>query len=130
MKGIRSKTRNPFEVSVLKALTKHRPRGASIEYESERLPYVIAKTYVPDFIITLSCGRKIYIEAKGYFRPTDRIKMLAVKRMNPTLDIRIVFAVDNKLNKGSKSRYSDWCEKHGFPYAVGLVPKNWMNVDE
>ena len=35
------------------------------EYEPYRLPYTIHRKYVPDFVHD---GKKILIEAKGYFR--------------------------------------------------------------
>jgi hypothetical protein len=33
---------------------------------------------------------------------------------------------DNKLSKSSKTRYSEWCEKSGIPYAVGWFKKEWL----
>jgi len=96
-----------------------------VEYESESVPYVLARRYRPDFVIERPDGSKTYIETKGYLRPTDRTKMVAVKRDNPGLDIRIIFAADNKI-AGSKMKYSDWANKYGFPYAVGKVPKKWI----
>lgn len=123
----RTRVRNSFEQRVHKALKKDKPRGAVIKYESERLPYIVFKDYIPDFIVYLSSGHKIYVEAKGYLRPSDRTKMIAVKKAHPDLDIRFFFAVDNKLYKNAKSRYSDWCIKHGFPYAVGTIPKDWLS---
>jgi hypothetical protein len=51
--------------------------------------------------------------------------MLAVKRSHPEADIRIIFMQDSKLNKKSKQRYSDWAARHGFPYAIAEVPKDW-----
>lgn len=86
----------------------------------------MSKHYVPDFIVVKPNGHKIYIEVKGYFRSEDRTKMLAVKANNPTLDIRMLFDNDNKLNKKSKSRYSDWCKKHGYIYAFKTVPRSWI----
>lgn len=105
-----------------KEVSKKLPKGT--EYETEKLEYILIKNYIPDFIIPVD-STKIYLEVKGWFRPEDRTKMLAVKRNNPTLDIRFFFPVNNKLNKNSNSRYSDWCERHGFPYYIGTVPKDW-----
>jgi predicted nuclease of restriction endonuclease-like RecB superfamily len=86
----------------------------------------VFKNYIPDFIITKPSGHKVYIEVKGYLRPEDRTKMIAVKYKNPTLDIRFLFDNDNKLNKDSKSRYSDWCNKHNFAFAFKTIPKGWV----
>ena len=46
------------------------------------------------------------IEAKGFFKPSDRRKMLAVKEAHPHLDIRFVFMRDNTLSKNSKTTYT------------------------
>lgn len=43
----------------------------------------------------------------------DRKKMLAVKAAHPDYTITIVFQNPTiPINKGSKTTYSDWCEKH------------------
>lgn len=96
-----------------------------VTYETESFPYVLERRYRPDFIIERPDGSKTYIETKGYLRPTDRTKLVAVKRDNPGLDLRIIFACDNKIS-GSKMTYSGWAQKYGFPYAVGKVPKKWI----
>lgn len=119
--------RNSLEAGMFKELKKKVPKGSRIEYETERLPYTVTHEYVPDFIIKYPNGYVVYIEVKGYLRPQDRVKMIAVKKANPTLDIRFLFAANNKLHSGSKSRYGDWCDKHGFEWAVGFVPEDWFN---
>ena len=98
----------------------------SIEYETEKIPYIIEHVYVPDFILTFKDGRKIYLEAKGYFDALDRRKLMAVKKTDPSLDIRLVFMNDNKVHKASNMRYSDWCNKYGFPFCVKEIPKEWL----
>jgi predicted nuclease of restriction endonuclease-like RecB superfamily len=107
--------RNKFETKLRKQLTKAKVK---FSYESEKIPYVIAGHYIPDFIITTPHG-KIYVEAKGHFRPEAKRKMAAVKRLHPNLDIRIVFYSTNKT-------YIRWAEKHGFKYAIGDIPKDWL----
>lgn len=104
----------------------HRSLPKGTPYESEKLGYVLKRTYTPDFVITCKDGHKVYLEVKGYLRPEDRTKMIAVKEHNPELDIRFFFPYDNKLRKSSKTRYSDWCKKHGFPYAIAKFPKHWF----
>lgn len=97
-------------------------------YETDKFKYVIKeRTYIPDFTIVLPSGRIFYIEAKGYLRPEDRTKMVAVKLANPNADIRFLFSKDNKLNGKSKTRYSEWADKHGFLYAIGTVPRAWFS---
>ena len=95
-------------------------------YEDTKIPYVKLSTYMPDFRITLPNGKIIFVETKGYFRPADRSKMLAVKKCNPELDIRIVFQVDKKISKNSKTTYTEWATKNGFPSAIGTPPKEWF----
>lgn len=94
-----------------------------LEYEPFHVKFVITQhaKYTPDFVVKRN-GKKaapVIYETKGWFRPSDRKKMLAVKECNPGIDITLVFQADNKLTKISKSRYSDWCRKHGFNYCIG-----------
>ena len=93
------------------------------EYESEYFPYVIEHKYIPDFRVG-----DVYLETKGYFKPADRRKMLAVKKANPNLDIRFVFqAPHNKINKRSKTTYAMWAEKNGFPWCASYaIPISWL----
>jgi len=88
-------------------------------YETEKIPYVLAGHYIPDFIVVTPHGR-IYIEAKGYFRPEAKRKLIAVKRQHPNLDIRLVFYSHNKA-------YCKWAERCGFKYAIEKIPKEWLN---
>ena len=54
--------------------------------------------------------------------------MIRVKEQHPELDIRFVFSNSKtKISKKSKTSYGMWCEKHGFPYANKLIPKDWIN---
>lgn len=53
--------------------------------------------------------------------------MKLVKDQHPDMDLRIVFAKDNKLHSKSKTMYSTWAKKTGIPYSVGKIPPNWMN---
>ncbi len=95
-------------------------------YESRYLTYKIPESvhkYTPDFI--LSNG--IIIEAKGLFEADDRKKHLLIKSQYPHLDIRFVFSNPrNKLYKGSKTTYADWCVKYGFKYASKTIPPSWF----
>lgn len=100
------------------------------EYESEViewLPEPKVKRYTPDFVLTKRNGEKLYIEAKGYFKTADRVKHLAVKKQHPDKDIRFIFQnAQCKLSKRSKTTYAAWCDKHGFKWAEGEVPKEWL----
>jgi len=109
------KPRNKFETRVYSALTSSRVK---FKYESEKIPYLISGHYIPDFVLNTKQG-KIYIETKGHFRPEAKRKMAAVKKLNPSLDIRILFYSYNKS-------YVKWCTKHGFQYAIGELPEEWL----
>ena len=107
--------RSFFEVDVHKKLNS---KFKVVEYETEKLPYVLEKVYIPDFIVYDKYGNKIYIEAKGRFTSSDRTKMVKVKENNPDKDIRIVFMQDNYLTKKKLKRYTQWATDNGFINSV------------
>ena len=99
--------------------------GVSFDYESERIPYRIERDvfYRPDF--RLSNG--IIVEVKGWFTSEDRMTHLRVQKQHPTLDVRFIFDNPNKpINKGSKTSYAQWCEKHGFLWSTKEIPIEWL----
>ena len=96
-------------------------------YEPIKLPYTIDHNYHPDFIVETLSGKKIVIEAKGRFRPGDVAKMRAVKYQHPELDIRFVFMAAHNKIPGQKSTYAQWSERHGFPWADGIIPEEWFD---
>jgi len=92
----------------------------SLKIEWEDLTY---RTYTPDFIL----NNGIIIETKGRFLASDRKKHVAIKKQHPDLDIRFVFTNSkNKLQKGAKSSYGQWCDKHGFRYYDRIIPEDWL----
>lgn len=118
--------RSWLEADVANALTIN---NVAFNYEEEKIAYVIpaqVHTYTPD--ITLPNG--IIVEVKGRWTAHDRKKMGLVLEQNPDKDIRILFAVDNKISKNSRTRYSTWCEKRGIKYAIGReIPLEWLEDD-
>ena len=98
--------------------------GVSFQYESEKLGYTISHNYTPDFVLP----NYTYLEAKGYWDPADRRKILAVKRDNPGIDIRMVFQSPyNTISKKSKTTYAKWCEKHEIPWtSYKDIPIEWL----
>jgi len=98
--------------------------GVSYQYESEKLSYTIQHYYTPDFILP----NYVYLETKGYWSPEDRRKVLAVKRDNPAIDLRMVFQSPyNKISKSSKTTYAKWCDKHEIPWtAYHEIPLEWL----
>ena len=107
--------KNKFEAKLFNQLKRAK---VSFKYESERIPYILARHYIPDFVLLVQ-GKKIYIEAKGYLRPEHKSKMVAVKKLHPAMDIRFIFYSENK-------KYIKWAEKHGFPWAIERIPNEWL----
>jgi hypothetical protein len=120
------KLRSGFEKKVALYLE---DKGVEFEYEADRLPYIVPESkhnYIPDF--KLSNG--IYVEAKGVFNAIQRKKLVCILDSNPDKDIRILLMRDNYINKGSKTKYSTWCEKRGIKYhvsAAGHIPQEWYD---
>ena len=98
--------------------------GISYEYETEKLSYTIEHNYTPDFVLP----NYVYLETKGYWDAADRRKVLAVKRDNPEVDLRMVFQSPyNTISKKSKTTYAKWCEKHDIPWAAyHEIPLDWL----
>ena len=98
--------------------------GISYEYETEKLSYTIEHNYTPDFVLP----NYVYLETKGYWDAADRRKVLAVKRDNPEVDLRMVFQSPyNTISKKSKTTYAKWCEKHDIPWtAYHEIPLDWL----
>jgi len=118
--GLRLGFRSGLEEKVADDL---KARGVSFTFEEDKIPYTVEHTYTPDFKLP----NGIYIETKGYFAPSDRSKHLSVKKQHPHLDIRFVFQNPNtRLSSRSKTTYAQWCEKHGFLYAKGFIPEEWI----
>ena len=98
--------------------TKVRYELLKIEWEDLRY-----RTYTPDFLL----DNGIICETKGQFDSEDRYKHTCIRQQHPELDIRFVFSnAKAKLYKGSKSTYTDWCEKNDFKYAHRVVPESWL----
>lgn len=114
--------RSGLEVAVASQLDS---LGIAYEYEKEKIQYRVEeeKYYTPDFKLP----NGIFIETKGEFTSGDRKKHLRVKEQYPAVDIRFVFSNPNqKIAKGSTTTYAMWCEKNGFKYAKGAIPKEWL----
>ena len=116
-----SKYRSKLEERLATLLT---TLGISYEYESEKVSYTIQHHYTPDFVLP----NHTYLEAKGYWDAADRRKILAVKKDNPDMDLRMVFqAPYNTISKKSKTTYAMWCEKHNIPWtSYHDIPLDWL----
>ena len=124
-----------FEYEIWLKLKDILPKGASIENEVDKIPYVIEHVYIPDFTITLPDGRKLFIETKGNGRQFDgnvRQKMDAVRDQNPELDLRIIFFADGRIGgskrrkSGEYYRQSDWAKKNRFIFTIRQAISDWF----
>jgi len=102
-----------------------------LNYETETLHYIVPERkakYTPDFVFTKLDGSLMYIETKGRWTSTDRLKMKHVLQSNPGIDIRMVFqAPTQKISKASKTTYEDYAKKLGIKY-IGkkTIPEEWL----
>ena len=116
------KYRSKFEAGIAASLNQRR---VPFKYEGLTLDYIIEAKYKPDFILP----NGVIVEAKGFFRPEDRRKMLAVKKQHPDLDIRLCFLNGNeKISRAKKSiTYGQWATRHGFQWSSRFVPNSWYS---
>ena len=133
-KRLKSGFMSQFEERMAKQLDR-----AKVSYEYEKTQLYYAKpikngrcpecendavvqecSYTPDFIL----ANGIILEGKGRWDGSDRQMHLAIRKSNPDLDIRFVFQVDNWMTKTKANRYSDWCKRNGFKYAIAPAPKS------
>ncbi len=120
--GVKYGYRSGLEDRISKQL---KSLSVPVKYEEMKIKYAIneVRTYTPDFELP----NGIIIESKGRFVVADRKKHLLIKKQYPELDIRFVFSNSRaKINKGSKTTYGMWCDKHGFLYADKLIPEEWI----
>jgi len=94
------------------------------QYEPLWLTYAAPdRKYTPD--VVLSNG--IALEIKGWFKASDRSKLLLVKAAYPLLDLRMVLASPHQtLSKKSKTTLAQWCVKHDIPWSDNGVPVSWL----
>jgi hypothetical protein len=120
-----SKYRSQFESKLAHQLE---TSGVKFGYEAKIIGYVKVCKYKPDFL--LQTQRPFLLEAKGYFVPSDRAKLKAVKKQNPGLDLRIVFQrASQRLSKQSSTTYGEWATANGIMWAEGKIPEEWIKND-
>ena len=112
----KSTTKNKFEKDVEDQL---KASGLKFKYEHEKINYILACSYTPDFVVETPTG-KLYIEAKGYLRPEHKRKMCAVKRQHPNYDIRMLFY-------SRKEEDIRWAERNSFRYSIKTIPQEWLD---
>ena len=123
-RGLREGYRSGLELNIGEQLNAAKVMW---RYEPERITYTPKKqTYTPDFLLQ-GQGIKLYVETKGRFLAKDRTKHLLLQSQYPNMDLRFVFTNPNqKLYKGSKTTYGEWCNKHGFIFSKGRIPESWI----
>lgn len=109
------------------------------EDKERKIEYVIPSSvhsYLPDFILTTSKGKEIYIETKGIWDYADRYKHLLIRQQHPTIDIRFVFTRSKqRITKRSRTTYAHICEGYGrgsfkgvrWRYSDRTIPIDWTN---
>lgn len=108
------RTRSGLESTIIKLMDsksiqyKYEPRELKISYEVKEV-----RSYLPDVVI----GDR-YFELKGRFTLYDRKKMKLIVEQYPDLDITMVLQKDNPIRKGSKTKYSDWCNKNNIKWMM------------
>lgn len=119
--------RSGLEDNVNDMLKEH---NKAFSYESEKISYIQPETkhnYTPDFVLNKIVGSKMYIETKGRWVKTDRLKFDLIFEQYPDIDIRFVFQNPNaKLYKGSKTTYAQYCDKKGWRWAKKEIPEEWL----
>jgi len=120
---VKNKYRSNLEQKIAGLLKK---KKLYFKYEEDKFGYILERNYITDFTVYVDKCRTFFIEVKGRLTQTDRAKYLAVKKCNPEIDLRFVFGYNNYLYKGSKTRYSDWCDKNGFKWCVLAIPEEWL----
>jgi hypothetical protein len=97
------------------------------QYEAYKLKYEVPAriaTYTPDFVLP----NGITIESKGLMPTAERQKYLLIRNDHPGLDLRFVFTNPNtRISKTSATTYAKWATHHGFLFAKGLPPTEWIN---
>ncbi len=118
VKHRQQKFRSKFERDTALSLQRE---GVNFEYETLRIKYKRLSVYTPDFIFP----NGVIIEAKGYFKPSDRTKHILIKQQTAH-DIRFLFQnAYNTLTKNSNTTYADWCDRYGFLWCHKRIPTEW-----
>ena len=119
--GITMRFRSRFEAQVALSLEK---QEIDFEFEPHKIEFQPPpRVYIPDFYIP---DHNFYIEVKGRLRQEGRVKHLLVKKQNPEVEVKFLFANSRKkIYKGSKTTHAQWAEKNGFEWADQVPPKEW-----
>ena len=103
-------------------------KDVGFDFEPHYISYmwIEHKKYLPDFVLD---DTGIILEVKGRFTREDRKKHLFLRESNPDADVRFGFTNSrNKIYKGSKTSYADWCTKNDFLFCdlKDGIPEEWL----
>ena len=86
---------------------------AGFSYEPYKLTYWMPGNYTPDFVLG-----DILVECKGWFRPGDQKKYLAIRdALEGSQELVFLLQYPNKrVRKGAKMTMGDWCDKNDIPW--------------
>lgn len=85
----------------------------------------VERRYTPDFFVQTTFGIQV-LEVKGRFTSRDRKKMKAVVEQFPEEEFIMVFGYNNKLYKGAKQTYLEWCEKNNIEACLFKDLKDYL----
>lgn len=89
------------------------------------MDYTMRRKYIPDF-----SRDNVVLEVKGFFRPGDQAKYLAVRDAlkNEGRELVFVFSQPTKpVRKGAKLTHGLWCEKHDIRYCSVANLKEFLS---
>lgn len=120
------KYRSKFEYEVATVLEE---AGVKFQYEPVQIPYrnnTGDHFYIPDFLVCLKDGTRVYLEVKGFMPLEAAHKMQAVKYQNAGLNIWCVF--QNGKTKVGRRRSTNlaWAKRNGFPAVAKTIPSEWL----
>lgn len=107
-KRVAPKRRSHLEDRVAREL------GSSWEYEAATFEYFLKRKYLADFV-----KGDLVVEVKGFFRPGDRPKYLAVRDalLEQGKELIFIFSDPHKrVRKDTKLTMGEWSEKHNIRY--------------
>lgn len=111
--GKKIKVRSKLEMQIVQLLNENH---AFWDYEVTKIPYLVPESnhnYTVDFTL----GNNILIEGKGYLSDAqERNKYILIKQQYPDIDLRFIFANNDKLCGGMKTTHAQWAAKNGFKY--------------
>lgn len=89
---------------------------ADYEYEVTVIPYIVPESK-HNYTVDWTLPNKILLETKGYLSDSqERNKYILIKQQYPEIDLRFVFANNDKLCGGMKTTHAQWATKNGFKY--------------